>query len=455
MYILSIIYLMCKGLIYMEKDTKSTPKSMSRRKFIAGVTGLVVLAGGGYALSRSALGRKLTQSTKHLARAAGIEADYLRQIITADSQSSRTIMWQSESPIDGIHVEYRKKGDSPDSLEKVMPQSEEFTDDGVTVNIYTAELAKLSPGTEYEYRIATDSLEGDWHPLTTEKGSVFKALIFPDSQSNDYSDWKNLAQNAAKRNPDAAFFTNLGDLVDNGEDHTQWNAWFDAVEGIIDRIPFAPVMGNHETYNQQWKVRLPEAYLHEFATPSNGSEKFGRYYYSFDYGPVHFMVLNTQADETEAFKSGLMEEQIPWLRKDMAKNTKKWSIVLLHRDLLQYRINGRPERKEGFSPEGEMLMPIFDELGIDIVFSAHLHTYRNRGHIKNFRHDSSGPLYILTGVAGNVRYPNLWIDHALDVGTAPQPETDNYLTMEVTDSAIDIRCFLPDGKEIDRAMVEK
>lgn len=439
-----------------EKNTKSAPKPLSRRKFIAGVTGLVVLAGGGYALSRSALGRKITQSTKHLARASGIDAQYLRQIITEDSKSTRTIMWQSDSPVEGIRVEYQKKGTSQDSAPmQAVPASETFTDDGVTVTLYTAEIKNLSPGTEYEYRIATDSLEGDWQPLATENGSGFKALIFPDSQSSDYSDWKNLAQGAASRNPDAAFFTNLGDLVDNGEDHTQWNAWFDAVEGIIDRIPFAPVMGNHETYNQNWKVRLPEAYLHEFAVPTNGSEKFDRYYYSFDYGPVHFIVLNTQADETEAFKSGLMEEQLPWLRRDMAKNTKKWSIVLLHRDLLQYRINGRPERQEGFSPEGEILMPIFDELGIDIVFSAHLHTYRNRGHIKNFRHDSSGPLYILTGVAGNVRYPNLWIDHALDEATAPQPETDNYLTMEVTDSAIDIRCFLPDGKEIDQVKVEK
>lgn len=439
-----------------DKNTKNTTKLLSRRNFLAGVTGIVVLAGGGYALSRSALGRSLTQSTKRLARAAGIDVQYLRQIVTEDSKNSRTIMWQSDSPIEGIHVEYRKKGSPADSApEQTLPISETFTDDGVTVTIYTAEVKNLATGTEYEYRIATDSLESDWHPLTTENGSGFKALIFPDSQSNDYSDWKNLAQGAASRNPDAAFFTNLGDLVDNGEDHTQWNAWFDGVEGIIDRIPFAPVMGNHETYNQQWKVRLPEAYLHEFATPSNGSEKFNRYYYSFDYGPVHFIVLNTQADETESFKSGLMEEQIPWLRKDMAKNTKKWSIVLLHRDLLQYRINGRPERQEGFSPEGELLMPIFDELGIDIVFSAHLHTYRNRGHIKNFRRDSSGPLYILTGVAGNVRYPNIWIDHDLDEATAPQPETDNYLTMEVTDSAIDIRCFLPDGKEIDRTEVKK
>jgi hypothetical protein len=52
----------------------------------------------------------------------------------------------------------------------------------------------------------------------------------------------------------------------------------------------------------------------------------------------------------------------------------------------------------------------------------------------------------LTGVAGNVRYPGLWIDHQLDEVVAPQPETDNYLTMRVTDEAITNHGFYPNKK---------
>ena len=40
-------------------------------------------------------------------------------------------------------------------------------------------------------------------------------------------------------------------------------------------------------------------------------------------------------------------------------------------------------------------MPIFDEFNVDLVLSAHLHSYRNRGHVRNFDRDASGPLYIL------------------------------------------------------------
>ena len=72
----------------------------------------------------------------------------------------------------------------------------------------------------------------------------------------------------------------------------------------------------------KWQERLPEAYLHYFQVPDNGSASFDRYYYSFDYGPVHFVVLNTVEQEIRNFKTGLMEEQIAWLRKDLA-GTKK------------------------------------------------------------------------------------------------------------------------------------
>ena len=127
----------------------------------------------------------------------------------------------------------------------------------------------------------------------------------------------------------------------------------------------------------------------------------------------------------------------------------------MHRDVLQYRIARMPERKEGFSEEGEIFMPIFEEYGVDIVFTAHLHTYRNRGHILRGNHNAQGPLYILTGVAGNVRYDNLWTDHALDMVVAPQPETDNYLTMQVSGRRINIVCYLPDGTKLDEIAVNK
>ena len=433
------------------KNNQKETNLLSRRKFLKGLaTGTLMLAGGAY-IAKGSLYRQAVNGMQSLT--GDLQSRFLRQMITTNAATSRVLMWQSDSRLSHPQVEYRLKGQS--NALKASAQEDFFTDDGIENLQYLAQLENLTPETNYEYRLVSEKSASDWHSLKTAGASTFKCLIFPDSQSSDYSDWENLAQTAATLNPDAAFFINMGDIVDNGEDHTQWQAWFNDVEGIIDRIPFAPLMGNHETYDQNWKVRLPEAYLHYFALPDNDSKDFSRYYYDFDYGDVHFMALNSQWDETEDFKPGLMEKQKTWLRESCSRSTKRWKIALIHKDVLQYRITKRPERKEGISSLGMNFMPLFDELGVDVVFTAHLHTYRNRGHIRNFQRDNGGPLYILTGVAGNVRYPGLWIDHALDEKVAPQPETDNYLTLEANENRLTIKCFLPDGQEIDQAVVEK
>ena len=426
-------------------------KSISRRTFLKGLAGGGALLLGGKLLLGSSSYRDVTNSMRSMA--GDDYAKHVRQIITGDSGTSRCIMWQSKAILAEPKLEYRVKGSSEGQL--VSAEDTSFEDDGRKNIQYSARLDGLRPGESYEYRIVNGDEAGGWHKLSTDSGESFKALIFPDSQSADYSGWEELAKAAAKRNPEAVFFVNMGDIVDNGEDFSQWQAWLYGVEGIIEDIPFVPVMGNHETYNRDWKVRLPEAYLGFFEVPGNGSESFGRYYYSFDYGDVHFVVLNTQWDETEEFKPGLMEAQLEWFRKDVEASHRKWKVVFLHKDVLQYRIHKRPERKEGFSQVGEHFMPLFDELGIDIVFTAHLHTYRDRGHIRDFQRDERGPLYILTGVAGDVRYPGLWVDHALDEVIAPQPETANYLTLEAAKNSLTVRCFLPEGREIDKVTVNK
>ena len=432
-------------------------KNMNRRSFIkAGVA--VGALGLGSAMLWQFGGLRGLRDTA-LRHASGVlYAQRLRQIVTQDTGRGRTLMWELSSPVEQQTVEVRVQG-AETILRRYPATDERFTDDHIEVYQYAAELEQLTPGTRYQYRIAAGETATDWQELYAPAADEsYKMLIFPDSQSSDYADWKQVAHLAWARNTDAQLFACMGDLVDNGEDRLQWTEFFAGVEEMHRVIPMAPVMGNHETYNRDWKVRLPEAYLHYFDTPKNGSKEFDRYYYSFDYGDVHYIVLCTQQKEIDAFKRGLLAEQLAWMRRDLKAHRRRWNVVLMHKDVLQYRINGRPEREEGIDEEnGRVWMPVFDELAIDVVFSAHLHTYRNRGHIYGFGKtaDKKGPLYILTGVAGNVRYPNLWIDHAFDEVTLPQPETDNYLTMEVTRDALEIACFLPDGTEMDRVRVTK
>ncbi|MGN1049093.1 MAG: metallophosphoesterase [Selenomonadaceae bacterium] len=439
-------------------------RRFSRRRFLKLLAGMAVAGAGGYAVYSSmgnvvsrTLGGETAGEVTSIAREmlANGQERYLRQLICSDNTSCRTIMWQSDEPMDNPAIEYAET-DNLKTLGMVPAVRADFSDDGYDYIQYKAELTDLKADTSYQFRVSDDNGAGEWHPICTDGKNSFQMLVFPDSQSSTYDDWENVAQEAAKRHPEAALFTVLGDLVDNGEDSSQWRAWFNALKGIIDALPFAPVMGNHDTYTREWTFRKPVSYLGYFAHPDNGSQKFNQYYYSFDFGDAHFAVINTQSYELGLYENGeLVHEQQAWLRKDMRSSSKKWKIVMMHRDVLTYRINGRPERREGIEDEGVQFMPLFEELEVDLVLTAHLHTYRNRGHIFNFESSDHGPVYILTGVAGNVRYNNLWIDHALDRYVAPQPETDNYLTMDFSENTIAVRCYLPDGTLLDETVLQK
>ncbi len=392
------------------------------------------------------------------------EGRYIRQIVAKDNSVARTIMWQSDSDESDGLVEYRKRGDtSATSLMSQNASSKAFTDDGTSTYIYEATLTGLAPDTEYEYRVGygTDR-RSEWYPLKTAGADEYEVLIYPDSQSADYSGWNQIVKASAQRNPEAAMYISMGDLVDNGEAASQWRAWLNSIAPLSTRIPLSPLLGNHEMYTVDWKMREPRAYLNYFDVPGNGNDTFNRCYYSYDYGDVHYVVLDTQLyesnheDNHDVHHPDLYDVQVEWLRQDLASNTRKWTVVLMHRDPFQYAVNREgASRASGFSEEGVLFMPIFDEFNVDLVLSAHLHTYRNRGHVRNFDRDASGPLYIITGVAGDVRYPGLWVRHPLDVYVAPQPETDNYMSMTVTKHSLTIKSFLSDGTLLDETTLEK
>ena len=379
------------------------------------------------------------------------DAFNLRQVITADSSSSRTIMWQSEPENKDAFVEYRLvgKAETPSGAQDTK-EAQKNTNDAATKSSVSTQKERLNDK-------FTDNGKTTYvHTNTANSNNTYKALIFPDSQSAKYKVWEEVAMPAWERNRDARFFITMGDLVDNGEHAYQWNEWFTRIGPMITRIPAAPVMGNHETYTMDWKVRMPQAYLHYFQLPEGATAPYQNQFYSFDYGDVHYVVLNTQMREMEEFQPNLLQDQLSWFKADMEKTRKKWKVVLMHKDVLRYGfLTRKTPREEGVSEEGKTFMPLFDKYNVDVVLTAHLHTYRNRGHIYGFKRDTKGPLYILTGVAGDVRYPNLWKQHSLDVAVAPQPETDNYMVMEASADGLRFSCYLPDGTKIDEAEVKK
>ena len=440
---------------------------MNKKRLIISLLAIITVVGAtvGSYVYRDAIYSRIARtaavvSGQELKPLLDSESRYIRQIVAQDNSTSRTIMWQSDNSEADAVIEYRLEG--AEKTQTIGATDKAFTDDGSTTYIHEATLTGLTSNTKYEYRVGygTDR-RSDWYRLETAGASVYDVLIYPDSQSGDYSQWEEIVKNSALRTPRTALYISMGDLVDNGEHAYQWRTWLNSIRPLSANVPLATTLGNHEMYTLDWKMREPYAYLNYFAVPPNGNEIFNRRYYSYDFGDVHYVVLDTMLyesnheDNHDTHHPDLYDVQVQWLRQDLMANTKKWTVVLMHRDPFQYAFDrSDANRAVGFDDEGVLFMPIFDEFNVDLVLSAHLHSYRNRGHVRNFERDASGPLYILTGIAGDARRPK-WKQHPLDVYVAPDRDKNNYMTMTVTPNKLIVKAFLPDGTQLDESVIEK
>jgi len=361
---------------------------------------------------------------------------FLRQVVTKDSRVSRVIMWQADAEEDFL-LEYKLVGDEAAHFSEVKRRD----------LIYSCELKDLKHASLYKFRIVSDERATDWQNLTTSGDGAFQMLIFADSQCEHYEIWRRTAELAYETYPDAEIFTVIGDLVDNGEADYQWRAFFDSAEKLLDKI-FAPVMGNHECYGVDWFNALPTGYLNQFSLPDNNSKHFDGYFYSFDYGAAHFFILNTQFAELDKFKPKLQAAQEYWLRRDAANQNRHWKIVLMHKDIYDYG-------QDAFNDIADRFLELFDELEIDLVFTGHLHTYRNRGKIFERKKSSHGTTYILCGRAGDQKYiePQSKIDDVTYKNLREEPE--NFIVLNISAKEINLICQTIDGEILDKERFSK
>lgn len=235
----------------------------------------------------------------------------------------------------------------------------------------------LEPGMTYSYRVGDAS--GFWsEPATFTMGDdpeTFTFVCFTDTQSQNtspgssfYSAWRS----AMGSYPEAELAIHCGDVVESVS-AADWSMMLDPSAEYLRRIPTMVVSGNHETSyagSQGYKMQ----YNHFFTDmPEQASVNDG-YFYSFTYGDVHFVMLNTNKQGTD--DDSLSEEQLRWLREDLQANDAKWTIAVMHHPIYSTG-SGSTDRWEDpmvIAMRAE-LAPIFAEYGVDIVMGGHDHIY--------------------------------------------------------------------------------
>ena len=383
-------------------------------------------------------GEKLVGPTPH----------YIAQTITADSQTSRTIAWQTTPSTVDQFLEYKEANASQSTL--LVANSQKLTTNAEDMTLHCVTITALKPGTTYDYRVGSHNNWSDWQKLTTESldTSSFKAIIFGDSQCSDYTVWKQTAQTAWSKNKDAAFFINLGDLVDIGSHYDQWKSWFNGAKSMIDIIPVVPLSGNHENYLPGGTFSPAFLYLELFNLPMNGPDDLKGQSYSFDYGNAHFSILDTQAEELDKFQPDLITKQRAWLEKDLNSTTKPWKIVLMHRGVFSY-----PD-VANLNDLGKAFVPIFDQYHVDLVFTAHIHTYGRTAPLLGGNIADKGTLYISTGRTGDKTWPES-IRKPTEIVFDATLDMPNYLTLETTDNTLKVTNVKQNGTLVDEVVLKK
>jgi 3',5'-cyclic AMP phosphodiesterase CpdA len=153
-----------------------------------------------------------------------------------------------------------------------------------------------------------------------------------------------------------------------GSQNDYQRAVFDVYPTFLRKLTLWSTLGNHETYSGE-----PNPYFGIFTFPTQGEAggvpSGSEHYYSFDYGPVHFVCLDSQSSSRQAGSP-----MLTWLEADLSSTQAKWIIAFWHHPPYSRGSHNSDTTIECIEMRQNAL-PILEAYGVDLVFAGHSHSY--------------------------------------------------------------------------------
>ncbi|MEM6345944.1 MAG: Ig-like domain-containing protein, partial [Bacteroidota bacterium] len=172
----------------------------------------------------------------------------------------------------------------------------------------------------------------------------------------------------------------LGDnAYNNGTDAEYQGAVFQNMyEDLLAQSPLFPTLGNHEFYNGATSSATGIGpYFNIFSLPTNaelgGLASGTEAYYSYDYGNIHFISLDSH--DSDRSPSGPM---LTWLDNDLALTQQEWIVVYFHHPPYSKGSHDSDDVSDSggrLEDMRENVLPILENYGVDLVLSGHSHSY--------------------------------------------------------------------------------
>ncbi len=193
-----------------------------------------------------------------------------------------------------------------------------------------------------------------------EEPEKFQAILFGDPQPRTQQEVDWIAHDVVEEliGTDAAFGVTLGDIVFDDLDLFEPQAKAIALIGV----PWYNVLGNHDVNYDATSDELSDETF---------ERHYGPNYYSFDYGPAHFVVLDDvewvvkTPGKRGSYRGGLGEKQLAFVENDLAHVPDEKLVVLL----MHIPLTGVTDRHP--------LYRLIEKRPACISISGHTHTHEH------------------------------------------------------------------------------
>ncbi|RJS27046.1 metallophosphoesterase [Corallococcus sp. H22C18031201] len=312
--------------------------------------------------------------------------------------------------------------------------------------IHAVSLTGLAPGTSYRYAIRACGLQSADHALRTAPapGSRSAHFVAVGDLGTGGGDQRAIAERMRTRQPE--LFLALGDLAYASGTEAEFQAhFFQPLAPLLSEVPLFTAPGNHEYVTNEAQPYLDNLYL-----PSGNPQGTERYY-AFDWGPVHFVALDSNCALGMASPAHCTAAaQRAWAETDLTASRLPWKVVFFHHPPWSSGTHGSQvtvRRQFG---------PIFERAGVDLVLSGHDHDYERtrpmRGDVEARPGERGIPYLVVGGGGADLRrFPG-----ATPTWSARRDDTRHaFLEVVVQEGTLTAWAMTPTGEMLDGFVLNK
>lgn len=344
------------------------------------------------------------------------------------SQDGMSVVWQLEQPGPAtLHW-----GET-DACDQRIESPDEKT-------IHQLRITGLAAETQYFYRVTAEGgeLASEVRTFQTacRPGTPLAFAVIGDTQERPQIA-QPVAELAWAQRPH--FLLLAGDLVDNGEENSDWTEqFFPSLSPLISRVPLFPVLGNHE--------KNARNYFDYMALPDP------EYFYRFSYGDAEFFMIDSNRNVDPG------SEQYRWLDQALGESRAIWKFVCHHHPPYSSDENDYGDLwKTNQSTWGDLrirqLVPLYEKHHVDIVWTGHIHSYERTWPVReNAAVEQGGTIYIVTGGGGGT----------LETAAPTRPFFQNnvrhghhYCMVTLHRGVLEMKAFTIDDRLFDSLRIEK